>query len=45
MSVKGGGPRQLAHDPEKCLRFSDKIMRKIKDESAHPFRSKRIALW
>jgi hypothetical protein len=23
--------RELAHDPEKCERFSDKIMRKIKD--------------
>jgi hypothetical protein len=35
----------LAHDPEKCTRFSDKIMRKKQScKSAHPFRKKRIVL-
>jgi hypothetical protein len=28
----------LAHDPEKCERSSDKIMRKIKDVERDPFR-------
>jgi hypothetical protein len=36
--------RDLAHDPEKCERFSDKIMRKIKDVEHDPFREKRIVL-
>jgi hypothetical protein len=28
----------LAHDPEKCKRFSDEIMRKNKDVERDPFR-------
>jgi hypothetical protein len=34
----------FAHDPEKCARFSDKIMRKIKEIDHDPFRQKRIML-
>jgi hypothetical protein len=33
-----------AHDPEKCARFSDKIMRKIKEIEHDPFRQERIVL-
>jgi hypothetical protein len=33
------------HDPEKCERFSDKIMRKSKNAEHDPFRKKRIVLY
>jgi hypothetical protein len=39
-----GSGKPLAHDPEKCERFSDWIMRKIEDVEHQPFRWKRIVL-